>query len=397
MSDVGVLSTGFVAKTQETALTELSADTTSNIHPTLNTSPTGPMGQLLGIVAQKVAKAWELLNVAYTAFDPDQAEYYLLDAVCAITGTIRNPATKSLIRDVTVNLDASTTLPAGSVANVVDQPTIRFVSTEDVTNGATGAADVTVDFECEVTGPVPCYADTLTVITAAVGGWNSVTNDTDAVPGRNQETDTELRVRRTAELSRPGACTVDAIRADLLEIDGVLQAFVFENTTNTTNGDGLPAHSIECVVFDGPTPAADDDDIVAVVWGSKAGGIQTYGQDSGTIVDALGNTQTVYFSRATVKPTYLEIDITIDSDTFPEDGDAQVKQAIKDKGDAILLLGTDVVSLFYKSAAISVVGVTDAPTLRLGFTASPVGTANLTVGGREIAELDTTRIVVTHV
>jgi len=43
---------------------------------------------------------------------------------------------------------------------------------------------------------------------------------------------------------------------------------------------------------------------------------------------------------------------------------------------------------------LTLAGVLDVPTFYLGFSASPSGTANLTIGTREIATFDVARVVV---
>ncbi len=48
-----------------------------------------------------------------------------------------------------------------------------------------------------------------------------------------------------------GNATPDAIRGDLLIVEGVLSVTVFENDTDITNAAGLPPHSLEGVVLQG--------------------------------------------------------------------------------------------------------------------------------------------------
>ncbi len=358
----GLTSDGFEIKTVEEILEEIGEEQLAIIDPALDISPDQPLGQINGIYASKLAELWEAVAVAYNAFNRGAAEGFLLDAIGLLTGTLRLPATKSQVT-ATVNLAATTTLSAGVVANVSGQPSVRFVLTEDVTSTSSG--NYPANFEAEVTGPVAANAGTLTVIATPAAGWNSVTNALDADLGTDIETDAAYRLRQITEQTAAGSCTVDAIRADLLRIPGILQAFVFENTTMTTDGDGVPPKAYECVVYDGVVPDVDDEDIGQVIWDNKPSGIETYGDTSVNVVDSTGATRTVEFSRGTNVPIYM---------TYT--------------------LGQDVVALVFKSVALNVTGVLDVTAFTLGFSASPVGTTNLTIGSREIAVLDTSRIVV---
>jgi hypothetical protein len=222
-----------------------------------------------------------------------------------------------------------------------------------------------------------------------------VTNPLDAIEGTQVEQDGDLRVRRQVELTAPGACTVDSIRSDILAVKGVKQCYVFENTGLTTDGNGLPGKSIEVVVYDGLVPAAADNDIAQVVWDSKPSGSETYGSTTvSTIRDSTGVLRSVNFSRATVEDVWLEFDVEVDSNFFPSNGADLIKLAASNYGQQILNLGRDVFANAFKAQALSVAGVLDVTALRLGFAPSPVGTTNLTITGRQIADVDTSRMIV---
>ncbi len=392
----GVTSAGFVLPTLEEIQADLNTKILATVDPGLDLSPNTPMGQIVTIFAEKLAEVWELGQVAYNAFNPDAAESFLLDALSALTGTLRLAADASMVTCV-VNLNAGATLPQGSVANVVGHPEITFASVVSVTNSATGATGVPCVFACQVNGPVVANAGTLTVITAPVAGWNSVTNALDATLGRLEERDTPLRIRRRAELAASGASTVDAIRADVLEVPGVISVFVFENVSEVTDAEGIPPHNIQVIVYDGASPAATDADIAAAIWASKPSGAGTYGTTEQDTADSEGTTRQVYFSRATPENVYMEVDVSINPLTFPIDGDTQIKAAIVAEGVDNLLLGSDVIALRYRALPLSVAGVLDVPALRLGLTASPTGTSNIVVDALHLAVLDTSRILVTHV
>lgn len=386
----GVTATGFVPPTVEELLADIEADQRSLIAPDIDQSPDQPLGQLNGIQAKKLAEVGEGLATAYNGFNRGAAEGVLLDNIGSLTGTPRKDATKSKV-SCTCNLDALAVLPAGSVINVYGQPSTRFASIAETT--ATGAGNYAVEFECEQTGPVVANSGTLTVIATPVAGWNSVTNALDASLGTNIETDAAYRLRQAQELEVPGSCTVDAIRADLLQLDGVIEAFVFENTSMATDGDGVPPKAFESVIWDGTGMDTLDSDIGDVIWQNKPSGIETYGSTTVTVQDSRGLDRDVKFSRATGVNVYLTYTLTVDATKYPVDGDDQVKAAAIAFGLSILSMGEDVVYSHFLGVPFAVEGVTDVA-LTLGTAPSPVGVSNIAISSRQIAVLDTSRIVV---
>ena len=392
----GLDSTGFTVKLLTEILQEIQISQANTIDPALDFSTEKALGQLNGIFSEREALLWELVHVAMSAFDPDVAEGYLLEALSAITGTVRRPASRSLV-PVSVNLDASTTLPAGSRASVVGQPTKVFRTVADIP--ATTAGDYPGQMESEDTGPVAAASGTLTIIAGPVAGWNSVTNTSDATVGRVQDTDTTLRLRRVEGLARAGACTSAAIRADLLAIEDIEKVHVFENLTDVTDGDGIPAHSLEILVFDGIIPTVDDDVIAQAIWDTK-GPIRTYGSDSGTAVDSEGMDQIVYFTRPTVLNVWIEVIVDTEGVT-PVGAEDLLTDRLVTVTNESLLMGVDVIALALKCTIMDTkkdlgyTWVNDVTSLLLGFSDPPTLGLNLAITPRQIARLDTARTTIT--
>ena len=392
----GVTNEGFVGKTVEELKAEIEDDQLATISPTLNLAPDQPIGQLNAAFSKKLAELWELGGVAYHGFDRGASEGRLLDNIGDLTGSPREPARKSTVT-VTLNLNAGFSQPAGAMmANVTGQPTKLFVNRDAVATVGADAAYEAV-FESADYGPVDANAGTLTQITSPITGWNSITNPEDADLGALEEEDAAYRQRQDDELARPGSSTVDSIRTDLLDVKGVLQAYVFENVTLTTDSNGVPGKAIECVVYDGLTPAADDTEIAQAIWDSKPSGAETYGSTTAWATDKFGTLRAVKFSRATVTDIWLEFDIKVDASKFPVNGVALVKDKAVDEGNESNL-DDDVVALLIRSCVLAkndgVPGVVNVTALRLGTSASPVGTTDIAISGREIARFDTSRVVV---
>lgn len=409
----GLLSTGYVKKLTSDFELDLQTALRAEVDPNLDLSPTEPMGQATGIFADALAQADERIEAIYNGYNPNDAEGLQLDNVCSITGTKRRAATKSRVV-LTCNLNASSTIPVGTQANVLGQPAnlwqlIGFgTSTTKFTRSAlvsTTAGNYSAVFEAVSTGPTVANAGTLTVITAGtVTGLNSITNPNDAVLGTDVETDAQLRLRREEELQQQGNGTLDAIRAALLEVPGVINAFVFENTTDAFDSAGRPPHSIEAIIFDGISPAADNNAVAQALWNNKPAGIPYYSAtaSSGVATDSQSVPQTVAFSRAVIVPIYLSYTVHKDTSFDTVNGPAAVKATVAAYAAAKMTLGSLV-----KAQLFAMVPVIDFPvygiqgvvetTLTLDIVPSPVGTSDLSMSSRQYPYIQTANITVTVV
>jgi hypothetical protein len=258
--------------------------------------------------------------------------------------------------------------------------------------GSTG--NYSLWFEAVDLGPVVANAGTLDTIFAPLSGWNSITNANDAAIGLAEDGDEDLRLRRLEELAAGGGSTPDAIRADVLQVENVEQVYVFENNTDFTDSDGVPSKHIEVLVYDGPSPAASDAAIRAAIWKNKGSGTNTHGSVSGVTPDSKGVNRLVKFSRPAQKPLHFAYTVTVNPSLFPSNGADLIKAEAAKKVLSTQGQGTDVIALAYRAAALAVPGVVDVTDFRLGFSANPGASTNLSLSSREIATLDTSDVTV---
>lgn len=396
---------GFVAKPLAVILEEVEQGLIDNLRDTegnarLNVK-TGVTSQITGPYVSKARELWELAQAIHAAFDRDSASGAALASVGAMTGSDRIGDTKGTVT-LTVSLGAAMTLPAGSIASASGDSTSRWVTLADVVS--TAADDYDVEAECETAGPIAGNAGELTVIETPVSGWTAVTNALDVDQGALEETDAEYRARQEDELAGQGTSPQDAIRADLLALldeneitDGSVT--VSMNVTDLTDGNGIPPHSVEAVVYDGTDDATglEDDDIAQRLWDTVAAGIRTHGTSSGTAVDSLGESHLVSFSRPTLVPIYVSPTVSVATSRGWDvtNGPAAIKAALVAFGRTTFGTGDDVARFRLMSALFGVAGLIDVTAFTLGITASPVGTVNVVIGRRELPTFDTSRIVVT--
>jgi uncharacterized phage protein gp47/JayE len=391
----GVISTGFQVKTLAECKADLEAAFRAAFGTDINLTPPSVWATIIGIVAERDALLWEQLEMVYGVFNPDAASGVALDNLCAISGTYRQGAKRTT---VTCDLrgTSGTLVPAGSV--VKGAAGVLFRSTMDATLLGVGIY-MYVPFESIDPGPYVSTAGTLTTIVTPVSGWTSVTNPTDASPGRAQEIDPLLRTRRVMELRSEGNASIDAITSKVMQITGVTSCMVFENSLDSTSG-GMAGHSIEVVVYTPTQTSALDQAIADAIWASKAGGVQTVGGISGdtdvskTVIDSLGYPHTIHFSRPQVQTIYIIANIKTDSAWDAVNGATNLKNAIAAWGLAHVVLGTDLVTRSMLPTCFGVSGVHDVTNLYVGTAASPSSEANVTATTRQLSVIDTSRITV---
>jgi uncharacterized phage protein gp47/JayE len=394
-----VTSAGLITPTLEELLAEVATDQRAKVDPLLDTSAESPIGQLNGIVMSKVREAFEIIQIGWDSRNPDNAEGQLLVAVSAITGTQKAPATPSRFtgaKRLVLDLDAGAEVAIGTTFAVDGDDNTRFTTTKIVKAEVAGvptAGFYYAEAECTRTGPVACNAETLTVIVTPVIGLKSVINPTDAILGTNEDTDAELRERREKELRATGSGTVDAIGADVqdIEVDGakpVLETTVLENDTDAVDGNGLPPHSLEVLVWDGPAADTDNDIIAQTIWDSKGGGIQLVGNTSGEAVDRLGVTRVVPFSRPDLIP--IKIRVTLVKAAKGYVGDDAAKAALVAKVASAQKPGALVAASVYACVIQDLQGVKRVSGVELGRVsgAFQASYTDLLLSTREQATLD---------
>ena len=371
-----------------TRIESIKSDLRAAISPTLDLSFDQPDGQFIYIVAERIQAALELLEEIYTILDPDSATGHALTYLCALTGTIRRDATYGTVT-LRLTLDAATTVPAGSVANVLNDSSNRWVTDVDVTSVGAGTYDVAAT--ASATGEIQATAGTITVITTPVAGWTAVTNPSDASEGTAEESDTALRLRRELELAASGATNIDAIRANLLQLDGCEQCRVYENDTDEPDIVGRPPHSVEAVVY-GSDPPLTDTLVAQSIWGNKAAGIEAWGDDSGTATDEQGATHGIGFSRA----VDVKIDIDIEMDVYNDyAGDGVVKTTLQDWGEANYSVGEDVFLSPLIAAIFAVQGIADVTSLKVCRHGGVPAAVGLVIDYKEIAVILVANISIT--
>lgn len=439
----GVDSTGFTPKTVTDIISSLQTGYRGVYGAMVNVAARSRVGQRIALFAGALAEGWELGEALFNALDPDSATGGALDNVLKLNGLERKPATFSkatltlvgtattvvnagkrasipgtttkfaLDSNTTINVMAAwttgATLTAGArrTANGNVYNCIQGGVTAGAGTGPSGTGQAIVDntviwqflgagngsadgaATATATGPLEGFAGTINTIDTPVAGWANVTNLLDASTGQDSEQDPDARIRRAQSFSAQAESPLEAVRTAVLAVAGVTDCTIFENYSDGTNADGVPAKAFETLVQGGA-----DAEILQAIFSKRPGGIQPYGTTSGTVNDSLSNPHTIAFSRPSSVNIYVAVMQSIDATTYPANGDVQTQDAIATRGNA-QKVGRDVVASQLAAGIFQdMPGIFDVSQVLIGTVNPPVASTTVPITSRQKAAFDTSRITV---
>ena len=318
---------GLVIPQETDVLAAVQADINAAFGGGLNQALETPQGQLASSQSAIIGDKNSEFALYVNQVDPQYADGRMQDAIARIYFLTRFPARSTAVQ-CTVGGLVGTVIPAGTFAD--DTSGNRYASTGSVTIGATGTA--TVEFQNIVTGAVACPAGTLISVYQAIAGWDTITNATDGVIGAAVESRADFEYRRKNSVALNAKGTVQAIYANVFNVDNVLDVYVTDNTSGTVVNTGatnypMAAHSVYVAAVGGL-----DADIAAAIWRKKDLGCDYNGNTSVTVTDTIGYnypypTYTVKFERPASLPIKFAVEI-VNSTSLPADIVALTKAAI---------------------------------------------------------------------
>ena len=318
----GLTSLGFRRPTYTELLDALEYKARELFGATANLTVRSPLGLFLRIYAWMLNILFSVLEDVYNSRFVDTAVGTSLLNLGRAIG-LRVLSAQKATGYLTVTGPPGTIIPEGWLAETAAG--IQFFAVSETEIGEAGTA--TVPARCTATGPEGnVAAGTITTITnpGAVAGIKSVINVAAFTGGRERETDEEYRDRYYVSVDFAGGVNADAIRAALLQnVEGIMEAKVFENDTDFEDDYGLPPHSIEAVVYGGL-----DGDIAKQIYRRAGAGIQTFGQVAIQVITASGSTKEIRFNRPKPVQVYVEVINLSTNGNFPHDGETRIKNAI---------------------------------------------------------------------
>lgn len=363
---------GFAAPEEMAVLAGIFADFQLAFGGNLNPGLYTPQGQLATSLAALVASNNDQFLQLANQVDPAFADGRMQDAIGRLYFLSRNPPEPTT---VTASLSGApgTVLPAGSLAQATDGTIYQSVG------AATLPADV--QFQALTTGPIDCPAGTLNRIYRSVPGWDAITNTVAGEPGRDVETRAEFEQRRANSVALNAIGVLPAIRAAVLNVPDVLDAYVTENSgaaARAVAGVTLPPHTLYVAVLGGT-----DANVARAIWSKKNPGCDYYGNTTVTVQDTGSGYSVPYpeydvtFQRVGAVRTYITVQLASNIGV-PADAELLVRNAVsaayngQDGGPRARIGATLFASRFY--AGIAALGPwVQIVAVNIGKTPSPTG------------------------
>lgn len=368
-----VTATGFVYPSYADTLAQLQAFYQGIYGSDVVLTPDTQDGQWIAIMAQAIFDTNSMAASVFASFSPTYAQGTQLSSLVKINGIQRDVPTNSEVV-LTLTGVAGTLIANGLVGDDANLGTV-WALPPSVTIGDGGT--VTATATCTTQGATTAAANSLTVILTPTLNWQSVTNGLNTPStGNPVEPDPVLRQRQSVSTSLPATGPLDTIQAAIENIAGVADALVYNNPTSSTDGNGIPSHSISAVVNGGDVNA-----VAQAIFDKKSEGTGTYGSTSITVVDQKGVPNLINFYEVAFTTIYVDITVTPLQGYSATIGN-MIVAAILEYINGLPIGGT--VSARSLSAAACLFGTPSGQTfdiaaLTLGTTPSPVGTTNVAI------------------
>ncbi len=258
----------------------------------INLDQDSPDGQMIGIFTQSILDLEDLLVQIYNMFDPDNAVGVVLDQRVAINGIQRQAGTFT-ITPITIvtsqacnlyGLDQAEDPNPQPVYTVQDNAGNKWLLQTTQLIGAPGT--YVASFRAELPGANLTIPNTIDIPVTIVLGVTSVNNPTlYTTLGMNEESDAALKVRRQKSVSLASQGYLAGLLAALENISGMASAFVYENNTSATDGDGVPGHSIWVIV----SGTASDAEIANAIYTKRNAGCGMKGSTTYAVTQVDGS------------------------------------------------------------------------------------------------------------
>lgn len=305
--------TGLVVPQESEILAGVTVDIDDAFGGGVNPALETPQGQLASSQAAIVADANAVFAEFVNQVNPDTASGFMQDAIARIYFLDRQPAAPTVVECDCVG-NPGTVIPVG--AQAADTSGNRYTCLEAGSIPPSGT--VTLSFANVADGPIPCPANTLTVIYKAIPGWDTINNPAPGVLGADVESQAAFAYRRAQSVALNARGSLPSIYAAVFDVADVLDVYATENTTSAIVNTGatnypLAPHSLYVAAVGGLNA-----DIAKAIWTKKDVGCDYNGNTTVVVTDDSGYlpplpTYNVKFERPATLPILFQVDIQNDS------------------------------------------------------------------------------------
>ncbi|WP_408956241.1 baseplate J/gp47 family protein [Natroniella sp. ANB-PHB2] len=270
------------------------------------------LGILIKLISFPLALLWSALEKVYNSSFIDTATGQALFSLGQYIGISRLTGTRA-VGEATFEGDKGTIIPPGFLIETDDPDPIRFETRNEDDEQIDESGELTLPIRAvEIGSDGNVGPGRITEIVNPISGLDNVTNEVGTAGGTDLETEREFRERYKDSTDKSGGSTTSSIRATILEETEASACIVLENFKDEEK-DGLPPKSYKPIVLGG-----DDQEIAEAIFSVGAGGIQSFGEITRTVIDNTGLEKKRSFSRATRVDIYAEMTLTTNIE-FSED------------------------------------------------------------------------------
>lgn len=303
---------GLVVPQESAILTGVQQDFSDAFGGDLNPALETPQGQLASSQAAIVADANAVFAEFVNQVNPDTAAGFMQDAIARIYFLDRQPAAPTVVACECVG-NPGVIIPVGAQAADTSGNLYTCLEAGSIPPGGS----ITLAFANIVDGPIPCPANTLTVIYKAIPGWDTINNPAPGVLGANVESQAAFAYRRAQSVALNARGSLPSIYAAVFDVADVLDVYATENTTSAIVNVGatnypLAPHSLYVAAVGGLNEV-----IAKAIWTKKDVGCDYNGNTTVVVQDDSGYlpplpTYNVKFERPDVLPILFEVQIQSD-------------------------------------------------------------------------------------
>lgn len=291
----------------------------------INLEQNSPDAQWINILAQEKKDTLDLFTQLFNNLDPDRVVGIAQQILYKLNGLVIKAYTYSFVYiNVVVNgpatlqgLDDNLENPDGVGYTVTDSNGNRWILTTTQNFETPGV--YLLNFRAAELGAITALPNTINIMETIVTGVSSVNNPANNyITGDTGETSSEFRNRRDKTMEAPSQGFDESLQSQLLNLDNVTQAKVYDNRSDVTVNN-IPPHTVRTIV-EGGNPA----DIGRTIYNNVPPGIPMKGQQVVEVPKINGLSENVYYDLP--RPINLYIKATIQNFTqFPLD-EVNIKQ-----------------------------------------------------------------------
>lgn len=310
---------GIVTQSLDEIIADLTAKFQSIYGTNINIEQNSPDGQFINILAQEKKDILDLCVQFYNNLDTERVVGIPQQILYKLNGLVIKAYTYSY-----VYVNVTTTAPVnlqgldndienadGVGYTVADSNGNRWILAE---SQSLAAGTHLLNFRAAELGSVTALPNTITVMETILAGVSGVNNPANNyITGATGESDAEFRLRRNKSVTMPSQGFDDSVEAQLLSLNNVTQAKVYDNRESTTQ-NGIPAHTIWVIVEGG-----NSDEIGRVIYNNIPPGIPMKGTEEVEVLRPNGTYETIKYDIPKAVDLYIKMDIQLLSGAIDQD------------------------------------------------------------------------------